>query len=128
MSSSSDPSSLKRVVHDERVDRRCGGDRACRCVGLGEICDDVDRDVPAAEPVGHDARAAVLQAARDRKADARPAIDAGDERCPHYVVRTPTTSRTASEDAASACCSSPLRSSSMISSMPLGPSFTGTPM
>ena len=49
-------------------------------------------------------------------------------RSQHYVVSTPTTSRTASADASNAVCSSSERSSSTICSMPAAPSFTGTPM
>jgi hypothetical protein len=47
---------------------------------------------------------------------------------PAQVVRTPTTSRTAAAEAARASCSSSVRSSSTISSMPDVPSLTGTPM
>jgi hypothetical protein len=118
---------VQRMVDDERVDRRRRRDGARRRVRVGEVGGDVDVGVAVAEAVREDARAACFQAARDRIADAAPAVRAGDERG-SQVVRTPTTSRTASDDVFSACCSSSERSSSMICSIPFGPSLHGTPM
>ena len=118
---------VERMVDDERVDRRSCGDDAGRRVGVGEVGADVDARIPLAESVSEDARAACFEAARDRMADAAPAVRAGDESC-SQVVRTPTTSRTASDDVFSACCSSSERSSSTICSMPFGPSLQGTPI
>src|SRR4029077_21029083 len=59
----------------------------------------------------------------ERRATAQPEIQTWP-----YVVRTPTTSRTASALAFSADCSSPERSSSTICSIPPAPSLHGTPM
>src|SRR5207302_10175599 len=59
-------------------------------------------------------------AAADRGPACEPEVQAS--------VSTPTTSRTASAEAASADCSSSVSSSSMISSTPPVPSLTGTPM
>jgi hypothetical protein len=129
-----------RVVDDERVERAerlaRRGDDAAGCIRIREVGLEVRREVVAAPrlrgvvgrpAVREDPRAARMQAARDREADAGPAGDAGDERG-SQVVRTPTTSRTASLLARSASVSSSERSSSTICSIPCGPSFTGTPM
>ncbi len=123
---------------------------ALGALGLGVLLLDVVR-CPALD---EDGRTGLLQPARDREPDPRTPAHARDERVPpgqvhvgepnpgarpgpgtvselsrlRYVVRTETTSRTASDDACSACCSSSVRSSSMISSIPPGPSFTGTPI
>ncbi len=124
-----------RVVDDEDVERPerlpRRRDDARGCVRVREVRLDVRLQVRIrivrAPAVREDLRAGLLQPARDREADARAARDAGDERA-SQVVRTETTSRTASEEAFSSCCSFSSRSSSTICSMPAAPSFTGTPM
>src|SRR5581483_6122997 len=90
----------ERMVDDERVERGCCCDDARRRVGLGKIGLDVGREVALAEAVRDDARTARAQPFGDRVADTGPPRDAGDERV--QLVRTPTTSRTASLDAFSA--------------------------
>jgi hypothetical protein len=129
-----------RVIDDERVERAerftRRRDDARRRVRVGEIGFEIGLEVVAAPrerlvvgrpPVRVDARTGASQPLGDREPDPPATRDAGDERV-SQVVRTPTTSRTASLLARSASCSSSERSSSTISSIPPAPSLTGTPM